>query len=119
MAGCVAPPPHTYALENARVKVEGRIAPDKLLAFSDCVMDGFDRAHFVTSSPIKPRQQRRADGYRIDAIQTGTGIALVTVDLFDSGSVRFIESPVAGAVNTSGEREAFGDCLRKFQLPIG
>lgn len=117
LIGCAAQPPHSESLRSAPTKIEARIATGKQLAFSDCVMDGFDRAHFVKliGAPIVPRQYKRADGYKIDAIAYDSGAIVASVEIFDSGDVRFIETAVSLAHNTSGERETISDCLKKFQ----
>jgi|GEM_PF-2109215 len=93
---------------------EARIAPANVQAFADCLLDGFDKAHFMFSD-VTSRQQRRNDSYRVETLSGGR-ILLVSADVFDSGRVAFNESSSAALINTSGERFAFDQCLSEFAL---
>jgi len=71
-------------------------------------MDGFDRAHLTLTS-VHTRQQRRANGYRIETMVNAT--ALVSVDISDDGRVEMLESTAALMIDTSDERRAFTECV--------
>jgi len=91
---------------------EGKIAAVNTQAFTDCLMDGFDMASFVTTT-ASVRQQRRVEGYRVEVL-TNSAI-LVSADISDSGDVKLFESKIATLVPTTEEHKVFADCLNRFQ----
>ena len=100
--------------EAFKLLQEGRVTPQSSHAFADCLLDGFDKAHFMlTDATI--RQQRRSDSYRVESLAGGR-ILFVSADVFDDGRVQLFESTSAGLINTSGERESFGRCLKQFGI---
>ena len=113
IAGCAAPAVRSDT-DQFMLLGEGRIQPTSVQAFSDCVLDGFDRAHSQLAN-VTTRQQRRTDSYRIETLAGGR-ILLVSVDAFDDGRVGFNESKSAALVSTSGERMAFDQCLKEFAV---
>jgi hypothetical protein len=113
LPGCASGPTRADADAFSLLK-ESRIAPANVQAFSDCLLDGFDKAHFMLSN-VTSRQQRRADSYRVETLSGGR-ILLVSADAFDSGRVTLNESKSAALINTTGERDAFSQCLSKFAV---
>lgn len=91
---------------------EGQIAPQNVHAFSDCLLDGFDKAHFMIHR-FTSRQQRRSNSFRIETLAGGR-IITVSADVFDDGKVVLNESKSAALINTSGQRDAFDSCLVQF-----
>lgn len=83
-------------------------------AFADCLLDGFDKAHFALTN-VSSRQQRRTDGYRVESLAGGHLIA-VSADVFDDGRVQLFEAKASALVSTSGERRAFDLCATKFAV---
>jgi hypothetical protein len=111
LVSCAAAP--TRENEKAfKLVQEGSIRPSEAGQFADCVLDGFDKAHFMLTN-ITSRQQRRADSYRIESFSAGR-MLLMSADVFDDGKARLLESTTAALINTTGEREAFAACLSKF-----
>ena len=92
---------------------EGRVPPKSTQAFTDCLMDGFDEAHF-TYTNVAIRQQRRSDSYRVEEFMN-SGL-IVSADVFDDGRVQLFESVVADFIYTSREREAFAKCLMQYGI---
>jgi hypothetical protein len=111
LTGCVSSPTRTD-VEAFTIAATGVIEPKNVQAFTDCLMDGFDKAHWILTSATT-RQQRRSNSYRVESF-AGGDILLISVDVFDDGNTRLFESKSAALVNTSGERAAFGRCLEKF-----
>ena len=113
LAGCVSAPgradPDAFVILQ-----EDRISPSNVQAFAGCLMDGFDKSHFVLTN-TSSRQQRRADSYRIETL-AGTKHVLVSADVFDNGLVTLNEAKGAALINTSGERDSFRLCLSKFAI---
>jgi hypothetical protein len=110
LAGCASAPTRTDA-DAFKSLQSGRIPPSSVPAFTDCVMDGFSSAHYAITN-VSARQQRRTDGYRVEA--TTNGILLVSADILESGRVELLESSAAALINTNGERQAFSKCLDRF-----
>lgn len=99
--------------EAFKVVQEGRVPIKNTQAFTDCLMDGFDEAHFIGTNIII-RQQRRSDSYRVEAL---TGVSLlVSAEVFDDGRVRLHESSIAALIITEGERHAFEKCLKHYGI---
>ncbi len=90
---------------------EGKIPITNTQAFSDCLMDGFDVSHVDPGT--RARQQRRANGYRVDVLDNN-GL-LISVDIFEDGHVEFFESKAATFIPTAKERKVFEECLKQFQ----
>ncbi len=110
LAGCVAAPTRSEPDEFKSLQ-RGRVPATNVAAFTDCLMDGFGSAHFSLTN-VSTRQQRRADGYRVET--ETSGILLVSADIFESGLVELFESSAAALINTVGEREAFSKCLARL-----
>ena len=111
LAACVAAPTRTET-DAFFILKEGRVAPQNVRAFSDCLLDGFDKAHSVFTNSTS-RQQRRADSFRVETLGGGR-ILTISADAFDDGRVVLNESKAAALINTSGQREAFDTCLEKY-----
>jgi hypothetical protein len=114
LSGCSVGPTRADNPDAFKVLLEGKVQPAKVSAFTDCVLDGFDKSRLLQTR-ISYRQQRRADSYRVEALAGGR-ILLISVDAFDNGRVVFNESTSAGLINTSGEREIFLRCAKKFSI---
>jgi len=97
------------------VLAEGVVANSNAPAFADCLLDGFDKAHYALTI-VNVRQQRRADSFRVETTSHST--VMVSADVFDDGRVRLYESPQAALLNTSGEREAFQRCLERYRSKV-
>ena len=112
LAGCVTGASRENAHEFFVLK-QDRIAPENWKAFADCLLDGFDRSHFVLTN-IQHRQQRRADSIRVESLTAGS--ILVSADVFEDGRVVLNEANAAGLVNTTGQKETFSRCLAKYKI---
>jgi hypothetical protein len=113
LSSCASAPTRADA-EAFSLLAEGQIAPAQVQAFASCLLDGFDKAHFMLSN-VTSRQQRRFDSYRVETLSGGR-ILLVSADAYDSGRVALNESKAAALIDTSGERDAFAQCLSKFTI---
>ena len=113
LSGCITGPTRTDDGAFSPSK-EARISPASVQAFADCLLDGFDKAHFMLTN-IASRQQRRSNSYRVETFAAGR-ILLISADVFDHGHVVLNESASAALVNTSGERQAFEECLKKYAI---
>ena len=111
LAACAAAPTRTDT-DAFFVLKEGRIAPTSVRAFTDCLLDGFDKAHFVLTNSTS-RQQRRTDSFRVETLGGGR-IITISADVFDDGRVVLNESKSAALINTSGQREAFDRCQAQY-----
>jgi hypothetical protein len=111
MTACFAGP--TRAKPDA-FKTTGttRILPSQTQAFTDCLMDGFNAAHWMLTN-TNVRQQRRSDCYRVETLTNST--ILVSVDVFDDGRVEMLEAKHAALINTRGEKKAFKQCVSTFR----
>lgn len=99
--------------EAFKLVQEGRVPSKSAQVFTDCLMDGFDAAHFTLTN-VTIRQQRRSDSYRVEEFMN-SGLIL-SADVFDDGRVQLLESVVADFINTSGERDAFAKCLMQYGI---
>jgi hypothetical protein len=97
------------------VLAEGVVANSNAPAFADCLLDGFDKAHYALTI-VNVRQQRRADSFRVETTSHST--VTVSADVFDDGRVRLYESSQAALLNTNGEREAFQRCLERYRSKV-
>ncbi len=110
LAGCTIAPtrdePGAFKLLQ-----QGQINPSRIPAFVDCLVDGFERAHFTLTN-IRTRQRRLANGMqRVESMVNAT--TLVSADVASDGRAQIFESRVAMLTDTSGERAAFAECLGK------
>lgn len=96
-----------------KLLAEGIVAEADAPAFADCLLDGFDKAHFALTI-VNVRQQRRADSFRVEITSNST--LMVSADVFDDGRVRLYESSQAALLNTTGEKDAFQRCLERYRL---
>lgn len=110
LSACAAPT--RLDTEAFKLVQEGHVPPKHSHAFADCLLDGFDKAHFMFTD-ITSRQQRRSDSYRVESLTVGNSL-LVSADVFDDGRVQLLESSTAALINTSGERDSFEKCLNKY-----
>lgn len=92
---------------------EGKIPPKNSQAFTDCLMDGFDKAHF--RGKYSSRQQRRSGFYRVESLGNGVEV-VVSADIFDDGRVLLYELTFAALIDTSGERDSFQKCLSQYGI---
>jgi len=111
LAACVTAPTRSDPSAFALVQ-QGQIPASSVRAFTDCLMDGFNAAHFILTN-ITVRQQRRTEGYRVEALTNSA--LLVSADISENGRVELFESRTAALINTSGERKAFASCLDRFR----
>ena len=95
-----------------KMLADGTVAKSNAPAFADCLLDGFDKAHYALTI-VSVRQQRRADSFRVETTSHST--VMVSADVLDDGKVRLYESSQAVLLNTSGEREAFQRCLERYR----
>ena len=95
--------------EAFKLMQEGVVPTSEVPAFADCLLDGFDRSHFMPTN-VAARQQRRSDGYRVETLVDGR-LILMSADVFEDGRVQLFEAKAAKWVNTSGERKVFAQCL--------
>ena len=110
LAGCAAPGRETT--QASTELTAGVISTTSTGAMTDCLLDGFGKAHWLMTN-TRVAQQHRSDGSRVE---TYTGnILLVSADVKDDGHVALIEMSNAKFVSTSGEREAFATCLAKYK----
>ena len=110
LSACAAAPTRLDT-EEFKLLQEGRVPANSSQAFTDCLMDGFNKAHFMLSN-INIQQQRRSDLYRVESyVDT---ILLVSADVFDDGRVLLLESSSAALINTTGEKNAFEECLKQY-----
>jgi hypothetical protein len=91
------------------------VAKSTAPAFADCLLDGFDKAHYALTI-VNVRQQRRADSFRVETMSHST--VMVSADVFDDGKVRLYESSQAALLNTRGEKEAFQRCLGRYRSEV-
>lgn len=110
LSACAAGPTRTDP-DAFVVLSEGRVAPSAVQAFADCLLDAFGTAHSMLTN-VTSRQSRRSDSYRVETLAGGR-LLVVSVDAFDDGRVVLNEAKAARFVDTSGEREAFKQCLGK------
>ena len=101
--------------EKFKLLREGQVPVSSVSAFADCLLDGFDKAHFVLTNSTA-RTQRRSDSYRVETLSGGR-LLKISVDVFDDGRVQLFEAKAAALVNTSGERDAFEKCLEQYGTP--
>lgn len=113
LSGCVSGPTRAD-VDQFFVISDGRISPKHVREFADCLLDGFDKAHFILTN-ISHRQQRRTDSYRVESLAGGHTIT-ISADVFDDGRVVLNESKTAALISTSGQKETFNICLTKFGL---
>jgi hypothetical protein len=111
LAAC-APAPTRTDTDAFFILKEGRVGPKNAPGFADCLLDGFDKAHFFPTN-VTHRQQRRADSFRVETLAGGT-VLIISADVFDDGRVVLNESKVAALINTSGQRETFDKCLGQY-----
>ena len=114
LSACIKMPTRANT-EDFKIIQKGRIAPADVLMFTDCVMDGFEKSHFILTQ-FNVRQSRRSTGYRVDSCAGGTSHILMSADIFDDGRVALWESSAAVLIDTKGERKAFSECLKKTKL---
>lgn len=93
---------------------EGKVQPKSTQVFADCLLDGFDKAHYMLTNSTS-RQQRRSDSYRVETLGGGRMIT-VSADVFDDGRVLLHESRSAALINTTGQRDAFQKCLSQYGI---
>jgi hypothetical protein len=113
LSACAAGPTRNEP-EKFNTLYEGKISPSNATVFAECLLDGFDKSHFMLTNATS-RQQRRTDSFRVETLAGGR-LILVSADVFDDGRVQLLEAKAASLVNTSGERDAFLGCLDRFKV---
>ena len=113
LSACAAGPTRTEP-ERFTLLHEGKISPSNVTLFAECLLDGFDKSHFMFTNATS-RQQRRTDSFRVETLAGGR-LIMISADVFDDGRVQLLEAKEAALVNTSGEREAFVECLGRYKL---
>ena len=111
--GCVSGPTRE-STDQFFVLKQDRIRPDSWNMFADCLLDGFDKSHYVLTN-ITHRQVRRADSVRVESL-AGGHIITISADVFENGIVVLNESKAASLINTTGQRETFSICLEKYKI---
>ncbi len=112
-SACTAAPTREDA-SAFKLLLEGKVLPKSSQAFADCLLDGFDKAHFRLTS-VSSRQQRRSDSYRVESLAGGR-VIVISADIFDDGRVLLHESTAAALINTTGERDSFEKCLSQYGI---
>lgn len=107
--GCVSAPTRDDVAEF-KFMGAGKVPQTKLAEFSDCVIDGFDKAH-TTPSAFRARQVRRAAMTRVESMMENS--IVMSADIHDDGRVELYESSIAALLNLSGEKETFAACVAK------
>jgi hypothetical protein len=113
VTGCAGP---TRSSDPAAFTLlqSGQIQSTEIAAFTDCVMDGFNDANGNIFWRTSVRQQKRADGFRVETFDESSTSLMMSADVLNNGRVSLHESVTAALVNTSKEREAFSKCLKRF-----
>jgi hypothetical protein len=112
-AGCVTAPTRDDA-SAFKVRRDGSVPPAAAQSLSDCLLDGFGRAHFALTN-INVSQQVRG---KVQRIETRTnGILLISADVHEDGRTQLLESSAAKFIDTTGEIQAFDACLAKYRPP--
>ncbi len=86
---------------------EGTILPQSGLAFSVCLLDGFDGFRGFS------RQTRRTNSYRVDLMGMGGSSVMLSADIFDDGKIKFFES-TSSILSTTEPQDVFKSCLSKY-----
>lgn len=114
LVGCTATPTRSTNPADFRLVFSGQVKPSFMQAMTDCVMDGFDGATMVGTQGLTVRQQRRANGYRVETM--GGPIMMVSADILETGEVTMHEGTYGGILATfEKERAAIAACASKFQ----
>jgi hypothetical protein len=91
--------------------VVGQVPPSAFQATTDCVMDGIDTNRLWLDGTA--RQQRRAEGYRIEELFT-QGV-MTSVDVGESGEVKYSEwTSATSLVSTKKQLAAVRKCVERF-----
>ena len=108
LTACASPPPRVADVSS------GRVATANVARMTDCVADGFREAVplFVH---IQVQQERRADAVRVES--TVDAGVLIYADIGDDGTATLVETSRAKLIGTSGNRQAFAECLARYAAP--
>ena len=112
LSGCAAAPTRAEP-DKFKLLGQAQIPRTNVGAFAECLLDGFDKAHFMLTNSTA-RQQRRTDSFRVETL-VGGRILITSADVFDDGRVMLYEANSAMLINTSGEREAFARCVDRYK----
>jgi len=110
LAGCAAAPTRDESAEF-ELMGSGQVPAAQLDNFSDCMMDGFDKAHTMPTA-FRARKVQRSNLTRVESMLDNS-IAM-SADIHNDGRVELYESSIASLVNLSGEKKAFAACLERF-----
>jgi hypothetical protein len=112
LAGCAAAPTLDTQPEAFTLILSGDVAAKDYQVALDCIMDRLDAATPMLSGGSF-RQQRRANGYRIDRM--AGSIVGFTIDVSTTGHVEFRESTSSALVSTVRYQEAVKSCIERFK----
>lgn len=110
LAGCAAAPTRDEPAEF-KLMGSGQVPAAQLGNFSDCMMDGFDKAHTMPTA-FRARKVQRSNLTRVESMLDNS-IAM-SADIHNDGRVELYESSIASLVNLTGEKKAFAACLEQF-----
>lgn len=110
LAGCAAAPTRDEPAEF-KLMGSGQVPAAQMGEFSDCLLDGFDKAHTIPTA-FRARKTQRSNLIRVESMLDNS-IAM-SADIHNDGRVELYESSIASLVNLSGEKKAFAACLEKF-----
>lgn len=109
LAGCAAAPTRDQPAEF-KLMGSAQVPAAQLGAFSDCVMDGFDKAHTIPTA-FRARKVQRSTMTRVESM-VDNSIAM-SADIHNDGRAELYESSIAALLNLTGEKEAFTRCVKK------
>jgi len=69
LSACVSGPSRSEP-EKFKLLREGQVPVSSVPVFAGCLLDGFDKAHFVLTNSTA-RTQRRSDSYRVETLSGG------------------------------------------------
>ena len=114
LTGCVTPSTRLDVDEFELIN-KGIIDKKDILAFVDCLSDRFNASHYLLTN-IEVRQAQRATGYRVETYTGTQNFLIISADIFNDGRVELFESSSAALINTKGERKAFEQCLKQYDV---
>lgn len=110
LAGCAAAPTRDQPAEF-KLMGSGQVPAAQLGAFSDCVMDGFDKAHTIPTA-FRARKVQRSTMTRVESMLDNS--IAISADIHNDGRVALYESSIAALVNLASEKQAFAACLKNY-----
>ncbi len=111
-SGCASMVPQRDIPASFHIVDAGLIEASQVAGFTDCMSAGFMSAHERLRFDGR-RVQRQAEGFLVTS-SAADGTPLDGVFILPSGRAELWESPQARHADTSGERDAFVECLAEF-----